>query len=69
MTYGKLITRDVKLSLSGSVAYSNALSLPIMLFLMVATGELDKLSAHGHGSFALVRSQAIRRCLWSLGPF
>ena len=27
MTYGKMIVRDIKLSLSGSVAYSNALSL------------------------------------------
>jgi GDP-mannose transporter len=45
MTYGKKITRDVKLSLSGSVAYSNALSLPTMLVLMVGSGELSVLLA------------------------
>jgi drug/metabolite transporter (DMT)-like permease len=47
MTYGKKIVRDVKLSLSGSVAYSNGLSLPVMLVLMLSSGELGTLTAPG----------------------
>ena len=43
MTYGKFITSSVQLSLSGSVAYSNALSLPIMLALMVFSEEISTL--------------------------
>eukprot|EP01052_Picozoa_sp_SAG31_P021961 SAG31_NODE_1724_length_7442_cov_3.433533_1_plen_703_part_00 len=43
MTYGKFITSDSVLSLSGSVAYSNALSLPVMLALMVLSDETSAL--------------------------
>uniref|UniRef100_A0A7S0TTM9 Sugar phosphate transporter domain-containing protein n=2 Tax=Hemiselmis andersenii TaxID=464988 RepID=A0A7S0TTM9_HEMAN len=43
MTYGTYITSTVKLSLSGSVAYSNALSLPVLLALMVVFGEFSTL--------------------------
>lgn len=40
MTYGKYLLQEVQLSLSGSVAYSNALSLPVMLVLMVVGNEV-----------------------------
>lgn len=45
MTYGKKITSDVGLSLSGSVLYSNTMSLPIMLVLAVTSGEVEKVQA------------------------
>ena len=44
MTYGKKITSDIGLSLSGSVFYSNVMSLPIMLILAVSSGELQKVA-------------------------
>lgn len=43
MIYGKFITSSVQISLSGSVAYSNAMSLPVMLALMMFSDETSTL--------------------------
>jgi hypothetical protein len=54
MTFGKFLTSSIKLSLSGSVAYSNALSLPVMLVLMVASDEMSTLRTVEFTSMGMV---------------
>jgi len=43
MVFGKAITRDVKLTLSGNVLYTNAISCPLILAFGVVMGETEAL--------------------------